>query len=365
MKSRLIYLAACLFIIPVISSAFPPEKRDTIQVKDGPYILYQNDTLIVLRIENSLLREEYLLPGKRKKIEIAQNQSSDYGGLMKVISAKPDYRQSFRRVDSIAVLSDVHGQYDNFLDQLRSNGIIDRNLNWKFGRGHLVYLGDAFDRGDQVTEILWHLFSLEKQAAKAGGMVHFILGNHELMVLDEDLRFISKKYRDAETISGMSYSELYSENTVLGKWLRSQPVMVAINNILFVHGGISPELVRRGMDIRKVNQIFAESIVGKDIWSVEEDEKLSFLAGDKGPLWYRGFFEDSTLTENSLDSILVFYDMAHIVVGHSPQKEIKSLFNRRVLGIDTGIGYNQPGEMLIYKDGSFYRGSLSGRRTRL
>ncbi|MCK7530014.1 MAG: hypothetical protein MZV63_02625 [Marinilabiliales bacterium] len=82
-----------------------------------------------------------------------------------------------------------------------ANGIIDRNLNWKFGRGHLVYLGDAHDRGDMVTEILWHLFSLERQAAKAGGMVHFVLGNHELMVLDGDLRFINPKYRKVEAIN--------------------------------------------------------------------------------------------------------------------------------------------------------------------
>jgi len=365
MKHQLIYLALCLFIYPVISSANPTERGDSIAVNDGPYIFYQNDTLIVLQIKNSQPMEELLLRGDREKIRIAQNQSAGYDELMKVAKAKPDYRQSFRRVDSIAVVSDVHGQYGIFLDQLKSNGIIDRNLNWKFGRGHLVYLGDAFDRGDMVTEILWHLISLGNQAAKAGGMVHFILGNHEMMILDGDMRYISQKYKDVEAISGRSYSELYSENSVLGQWLRSRPVMVTINNILFVHAGISPELVRRDLDIRQVNQLFADSIVGKDIWSAEEDEELTFLAGEKGPLWYRGYFTDSILSENNLDSILLFYEKERIVVGHSTHKEIQSLFNGKVLGIDAGIGYDQPGEMLIYKEGCFYKGSLSGRRERL
>ena len=107
----------------------------------------------VLWIENSLLREEYLLPGSRSEIKISRNQSANYKELIKVFSQKPDYGQSFKRVDSIAVITDVHGQYNIYLNELISNGIIDSNLNWKFGKGHLVYLGDAFDRGDMVTEI--------------------------------------------------------------------------------------------------------------------------------------------------------------------------------------------------------------------
>ncbi len=32
-----------------------------------------------------------------------------------------------------------------------------------------------FDRGEQVTECLWRIYSLEKKAKSAGGYVHFIL----------------------------------------------------------------------------------------------------------------------------------------------------------------------------------------------
>jgi len=365
MKKQLLYLIICIFFSLNLSAAYRSDGRDSIPVNDGPYISYLNDTLKVLWIENDLPREEYILPRDRSKIKIAPHQSSDYKQLINVFSQKPDFNQSFKRVDSIAVITDVHGQYNQYLNQLKANGIIDKNLNWKFGRGHLVYLGDAFDRGDGVTEVLWHLFSLEKQASKAGGMVHFILGNHELMVLDEDLRYINKKYQKVETIAGIKYSGLYSANSVLGKWLRSKPVMVTINDIIFVHGGISPDLVHRNLNIRQINQIFSDSIVGKDIWSAVENEELDFLAGEKGPVWYRGYFTDSTFTESSLDSILVFYDKAHIIVGHSTHKEIKSLFNNKILGVDTGIMYNQPGVMLIYKEGCFYKGSVTGRREKL
>jgi len=365
MKTHLLFLAICLFLYPVLHAAYPSEERDSIPVNDGPYITFMNDTLKVLRIENSLVRKEYLLPGDRSEIEISKNQSSDYAEMMKVFSKKADYRQSFKRVDSVAVLSDAHGQYDIFLNQLKSNGIIDSNLNWKFGSGHLVYLGDAHDRGDMVTEILWHLFSLERQAEKAGGMVHFVNGNHELMVLDGDLRFINPKYRKVEALTGINYSDLYSENTVLGRWLRDKPVMITINDIIFVHGGISTELVRRNLNIKQINQIFSDSIIGKDIWAAEENENLDFLAGDNGPSWYRGYFTDPDFSETSLDSILLFYDKAHIVVGHTTHKELQALFNNKILGIDAGIMYGQPGVMLIYKEGCFYKGSISGKREKL
>ena len=365
MKRHLLYLLICLFFNPDLSAAYLTEGRDSLPVNDGPYISFLNDTLKVLRIENNLLKEEYLLPGDRSEIKISQNQKVDYGEMKKVFSTKPDYQQSFKRIDSIAVITDVHGQYDIYINQLMSNGIIDGNLKWKFGKGHLVYLGDAFDRGDMVTEILWHLFTLEKQAAKAGGMVHFILGNHEMMVLDGDLRYINQKYRNVEAISGINYSGLYSANTILGKWLRTKPVMITINDIIFVHGGISPELVHRNLSIKQINQVFADSIVGRDIWSGKENEVLDFLAGDKGPIWYRGYFTDSTFSESSLDSILTFYEKAHIVVGHSPHNEIRPLFNNKILGIDAGIMYNQPGAMLIYKEGCFYKGSITGKRDKL
>ncbi len=316
-------------------------------------------------IENSMLRKGYLLPGNTSGELLPANLPYNYKELMKVYGLKPNYRQSYKRVDSIAVISDVHGHYDTYLNHLLSNGIIDKDLNWKFGKGHLVFLGDAFDRGDKVTEILWHLFKLEKQAVKDGGMVHLILGNHELMVLAGDLRYIHEKYNNVEAITGSTHSELYSENSVLGKWLRSKPVMITINNILFVHAGVSPKLVQKGIKIKQVNQFFSERIIGKDIDPYLEDEKLTLLSGNNGPVWYRGYFADSTLTTVSIDSILDFYNTDHIIVGHTPQKNIIILFGNKVIGIDTGMGYGQLGNILFNKNGRFYKGSISGVRTEL
>jgi len=361
MKKQVLFLAFFLILSLKVNAAFQAGISDSV-INDGPYIFLTGDTIRVIRIENNQLREDYLLPGKQAETILPSGQSIGYKELSKVHDMKPRYRHRYNRIDSIAVISDVHGHYDTYLDHLLANGIIDKDLNWNFGKGHLVFLGDAFDRGDQVTEILWHLFKLEGQAAKNGGMVHFILGNHESMVLAGDLRYIHEKYRQVEAISGADYTDLYSGITVLGRWLRSKPAMITINNILFVHAGVSPQLLRKGLKIKQVNQIFAERIIGKEISFHTEDEDVKLLSGNEGPLWYRGFFTDTTLTEENVNAILDFYGKELIVVGHTPQKNITTLFDKKVIGVDTGIGYGQPGYMLIYKEGSLFRGHISGAR---
>jgi calcineurin-like phosphoesterase family protein len=324
-----------------------------------------NDSLKAKMVENSVLAEYYITAENYPEIKTAVNLSCGYNDLLDVFSQKANYSQNYNDVDSLIAISDVHGQFSKYADILQANGVIDKDLNWKFGKGHLVYLGDAFDRGDRVTELLWHLFTLEKQAEKAGGMVHIILGNHDDMALSGDQRYMNEKYRKVEELTKTNYSDLYSANSVLGKWLRSKPVMITIDDVLFVHGGISNEMVRMKLPVKQVNKLFSGKILGKAIAPDNKNEKVELLAGDNGPLWYRGYFEDSTFSENRLDSILTFYDSKHIVVGHTTFKNIKGLYNNKIIGIDAGIGYGQPGEVFIYKKGKFYSGSLTGERTKL
>jgi len=98
---------------------------------------------------------------------------------------------------------------------------------------------------------------------------------------------------------------------------------------------------------------------------VDKNKKVELLTGDNWPLWYRGYFEDSTFSENRADSILNFYGSKHVVVGHTTFKNIKILYDNKIIGIDAGIGYNQPGEVFIYKEGIFYSGSVTGERNKL
>lgn len=364
MKKYILFLIIILYHLNSFAVRQSGWNNDSI-INDGPYIFYVNDTLKAKIIENGQVKEYLISPKNFSEIKPAINLSCDYKDLLSVYSQKPDYRQKYNGIDSIIAISDVHGQYRKYIDILIANGVIDKGLNWKFGKGHLVFLGDAFDRGDQVTELLWHLFTLEKQASKAGGMVHVLLGNHEDMVFSRDLRYMNDNYKKVEVLTKTSYPDLYSENSVLGKWLRNKPVMITINDILFVHAGISNDLVRMKLHVKQVNKLFSQEIIGKYISPDNIDKDVELLAGNNGPLWYRGYFEDSTFSESNIDSILMFYDKKHIIVGHTTFKNMKVLFNNKVIGIDSGIGYDQPGEVLIYKNENFYVGSITGSRIKL
>jgi hypothetical protein len=363
MKKYALILLICLFKLN--SSAVYQNEKHYNPINDGPYVFYMNDSLKARMIENSVLSEYYITTTNFSEIKTATHLSCQYNDLLSIYSQKAEYCEKYNEVDSIIAVSDVHGQFSKYEVILQANGVIDKDLNWKFGKGHLVFLGDAFDRGDRVTELLWHLFTLEKQAEKAGGMVHVLLGNHDDMVLSGDQRYMNEKYRKVEELTKTSYSDLYSANSVLGKWLRSKPIMITINDLLFVHGGISIDMVRMKLPVKQVNKLFSGKILGKAIDPDNKNKKVELLAGDNGPLWYRGYFEDLTFSENRLDSILDFYDSKHIVVGHTTFENIKVLYNNKIVGIDAGIGYNQPGEVLIYKKGIFYSGSITGEITKL
>ena len=364
MKKQLLYLIIIVNISHIASANYNLPENYPDSINDGPYILKEGNKLKVKWIENNMSFNDYVSPENFPLIKKRFNLIFDYNDLHKSYSIKPNYNQSYNMIDSICVISDIHGEFQAYIRLLTINGIIDKNLNWHFGKGHLVILGDIFDRGENTTEILWHLFGLEKQAAKEGGMVHVLLGNHEYLVLSRNLSYSNDKYKVVDAIIDDGYPDLFSETSVLGKWLRSKPVIMSINDILFIHGGISEELLHQKLNISQTNQIFSTKILGKDMRSVNANKKLKFLNGEMGPLWYRGYFNDSSFCENKLDSILQFYEKDHLVVGHTTNDCINSFFNNKIFAVDAGLANKQPGEILLFKEGFFYKCDSSGKRVR-
>ena len=160
-----------LIFIPFISLG------QNINFSDGPYIFIKKNKLI----EKSIINGQVMSKG----IDINKYDTIYYPS-----------KSSFSKVKKIAALSDIHGQFDLLIQLLKNNKIIDKNLNWNFNDGHLVIVGDVFDRGDKVNQILWLLYKLENQANKMGGHMHFLLGNHEYMVC---LLYTSPSPRDRTT----------------------------------------------------------------------------------------------------------------------------------------------------------------------
>ena len=90
----------------------------------------------------------------------------------------------------VVAVGDIHGDFSSLVTILQHAGIIDDQHRWTGGNTTLVQTGDFLDRGPKARDVMDLLMGLEKQAAKQGGEVVVLLGNHEIMNLVGDLRFV-------------------------------------------------------------------------------------------------------------------------------------------------------------------------------
>lgn len=257
--------------------------------------------------------------------------------------------------DKLMIIGDVHGAYEPLLQLLQNNQVVDQSGNWKWGRGHLFFMGDFMDRGDSVTEVLWLVNRLENQAALFGGQVHTVLGNHEIMVLLNDLRYLHPKYERIAAYFALNHSVFFDLSTELGRFLRSKPAMVKIGSNLFVHAGISPDFLEASLQIDSINNILYR-FLNSDIRKPEPLELLLLLG--EGPFWFRGFLSEydyrEQVNETFIDKVLRFYDAERIIIGHSEVTGISSRFGGKVIAVN--VPFNKP--EIIPQALLFYHGEL-------
>nr|WP_028838734.1 metallophosphoesterase [Thermomonas fusca] len=264
----------------------------------------------------------------------------------------------------IIAVSDIHGQYALLAQLLRAHRVIDGGDRWNAGRDHLVVAGDVFDRGDDVTEILWLLFQLQQQARAAGGAVHFLLGNHETMALYGSTHYVHPALIDNARLLGRSYDALYAADSVLGQWLRTRPVLLRLGDTLFLHGGIAPQDAGLVDAMTATNAAYQRSL-GTPRKQVEADPALAPLYDHKtSPIWYRGYF-DGQLDTPAVQALAARLGVARIVVGHTTIGEVASFHGGRVIAIDGGLKRGKTGQLLFIEGDRLSRGLLDGRREAL
>ncbi len=278
-------------------------------------------------------------------------------------------RHEFSGVRRVLALSDIHGEYAELVAFLRAAGVVDQNARWRWGDGHLVIAGDVFDRGGQVTECLWLIHRLEREAREAGGRVHYLLGNHELMVLRRDDRYVNERYlRGIVQETTIWYDDLFGPDMELGRWLRTKHAAIKINDIVFVHGGLGPAIVERELDLEELNEAVRASIDLRSYEVLFSDEP-SIVLGSEGPFWYRGYHLAmpgiyERITPQELETALDFYDAETVVVGHTDIGRIQRLYDGRVYGIDVSVDDLGGFEGLFWANGVFSRvtpdGSVEG-----
>jgi len=263
----------------------------------------------------------------------------------------------------IFAVSDVEGNPEELRILLRSAGVIDGEDRWAWGSDRLVFVGDMVDRGDQVTEELWWVYELERQAQRAGGRVHIVLGNHDTMIMYNDIRYADDKYKLIAPKFRSSLSGLYGPSTEFGRWLRSKPTLMRIGDVLFVHGGISDTLVQSGLDLEGVNEAIRLGV--DEPWRTRAPGTHQMLFGSDGPLWYRGYFSDEELGPDAIAAALATYGAQTVVVGHTIVENVQRLHDGLVYGIDVTFTDGAKVQGLLIEDGRFFRVDAEGKVTPL
>tara|TARA_R110001632_G_scaffold65_14_gene295 strand:+ start:3236 stop:5224 length:1989 start_codon:yes stop_codon:yes gene_type:complete len=328
-------------------------------VSDGPYVMQTETGRTAIWVNKG---ETYT-----QKISAQKSQIIEYNGVKARLwnnSPKEVKQLVYNGNFKIGAVSDIHGQYDTFIKLLKNNGVIDNQEKWSFGNGHFVVAGDIFDRGPQVTEVLWFLYDLEKQAEEEGGKLHVLLGNHDVMVLNGNLRSVHPKYTEIGKILEKPFNTLFNKGTVLGDWLRTRPVLVKVNDILFTHGGLHPDLVTKGLSIEDINNEFKLQLVESEM-ADKRNEVGDFLHRQNGPIYYRGYFQGVLATDLQIDTLLKHFKISNIVVGHTTHRQIEMHYDGKVIVIDANMKSGNAGEILFWESGEFVRGTLTGEKLEL
>ena len=336
---------------------------------DGPYVLYKNDSVFVKYIMDNHGTKQI----RSDSMDISQKESltimvaTDEAGKTFPVQLKKKLqveKSEYKKVSKQMAISDIEGNFKPFRMLLQANGVIDSNFNWAFGEGHLVLIGDFFDRGSQVTEVLWLIYSLEEKAKAAGGYVHFILGNHEIMNMSGDLRYVQSKYKENALLLGEKYVDLYGENSELGRWLRTKNIIEKVGNILYLHGGISADINRMDITISGINELSRPFY--PDSSYRYENKKLDTIFGDNGPFWYRGYYKGNPkATPEQIDSTILKFNIRHIATGHTMVADtISAWYHDKVFNTDVHHAAGKSEALLIEGD-NYYRVNTSGEKFRI
>ena len=92
--------------------------------------------------------------------------------------------------DAVVAVGDVHGDL-TILSPFCSARCDRQTEPLGGGKATFVQLGDLLDRGPKPREVMDLMMALEKEAPQAGGRVVPLLGNHEVMNLMGDLRYVT------------------------------------------------------------------------------------------------------------------------------------------------------------------------------
>jgi hypothetical protein len=263
--------------------------------------------------------------------------------------------------ERIIAVGDVHGAFPQFVNILQRTGVIDTRYQWVGGSTIFVQDGDITSRGTQTRQCLDLVMQLEAQAGQQNGKVIPLLGNHEVMIIIGDLRYVlpedyqafageqssrvrerayeeyraflarsrehgrvhaapdgaarQKKWMEEHPLGFFEFRDAFGPQGLYGRWLRKLDTVAQIGDVLFVHGGLSPRLSFRSIgeinervrtEMAQFDSIWQSLVKQGIIWQYMELEEAKRavqeeLAATTSP---RGAQEQRTIGEMQMQEFL-------------------------------------------------------------
>jgi hypothetical protein len=227
-----------------------------------------------------------------------------------------------------------------------------------------------FDRGGEEIKVLYLLEKLRGEAQKAGGDVHIMNGNHEIMNMEGDFRYatvagleefrgwahwfnlgnvLKSKCAGLENQSDIfrgipdayppglraRMAALRPGGPIASRFLSNHPMVLVVGSSVFVHGGLLPDHVTYGLD--RINDEVREWMLGSKGWKGPR-----YLHGSNAVVWLRKYSEvkesrcDCELLTRCLGSI---NGAKRMVVGHTIQQPVglNGACDNQVIRVDVGL----------------------------
>ena len=359
-----------------------------------------------------------------ERINITQNAKQNISKNISSHNPNYDIIGMYPPVEKLIAIGDLHGDLRITISVLKLAEVIPQtansndlnNIHWCGGSSWIIQLGDQIDRCrpddwekncikdyNDVTDdegnnmnIIKLLLRLDEEAKKYGGRILGLLGNHELMNIDKDFRYVSpKEFLEFVPINDRNitkttdgYPQGYYHRTkaferggnIAKLYSTKKKSIIIVGNFLFVHGGLSIDLASK-YTIPEINDIVSKWMLNKS--SDIEDKIFNEIFrddDDMSPFWCRiyGEDEDKENTEESFNELLEIINKKNkllnpvksIVIAHTPQfmdrKYLNSIYNNRLWRVDVGMSrafgghnecsddkYRQPQILIIHNNSKF------------
>jgi hypothetical protein len=208
-----------------------------------------------------------------------------------------------------------------------------------------------------------------------------LLGNHEIMALTGDHRYVHYKYDYFTRYTRIYYFQLFEKNTVLGQWLRSQNAIARINDYLFMHAGISPEFAAHDYTYTDINSRIRNYLNSGQ--REEDGSPEDIILGPVGPFWYRGYVSDNTngntnenyndnddgngtipkVSQDFVDNYLASKGLKRMIQGHNEQLTINASFEGKIIFADVALDESgKSAQGLLISGDELFRCYSDGRK---